>query len=199
MTLPDRSVPASYFDELYERDPDPWRFASSEYERDKYAATLAAIGEERIARACEVGCSIGVFTAALAPRCAALLAVDFAAAALEQARRRCAHLPQVTFQRLGVPREWPRGRFDLIVFSEVLYFLSASDIRVTAARTLRSLTPGGRIVLVNWTGDTAQALSGDAAAEIFAAAVASRVVTVCQERRPDYRLDVYRRGADQAS
>ena len=91
----DLSVPPDYFRAMYAADPDPWRFASSDYERDKYAATLAAIGDAHVASALEIGCSIGIFTRALAPRCAALLAVDVAGAALAQARRRCAALPQV--------------------------------------------------------------------------------------------------------
>lgn len=192
MTAPDRSVPASYFDALYQRDPDPWRFASSDYERDKYAATLAAIGDTPIGRAWEVGCSIGVFTKELASRCAALLAVDVAEAALEQARARCADCPGVCFRRLRVPGEWPEGKFDLIVFSEVLYFLSADDVRRTARRAMASLAPAGRISLVNWTGETGQSLSGTAAADLFHGAIETEARRLCQEWRPGYRLDVYR-------
>jgi SAM-dependent methyltransferase len=182
---------AAYFQAMYERDPDPWRFSSSEYERDKYAATLAAIGTGRIGRAWEVGCSIGVFTAALADRCEALLAVDVAQAALDQAKRRCAGNARVRLERLCVPAQWPEGRFDLIVFSEVLYFLSGSDIQLTARRASASLEPAGRIVLVNWTGENDQPLNGDAAADAFLAA-APELCLVHQDRRPGYRLDVLR-------
>jgi trans-aconitate methyltransferase len=191
--MTDGSVPAGYFQDLYARDPDPWHFASSEYERDKYAATLAAIGDTEIARAWEVGCSIGVFTESLAARCGALLAVDVAKAALDQARRNCIGRPNVTFQLLSVPREWPEGQFDLIVFSEVLYFLSAADIRLTARRAVETLSSQGRIVLVNWTGETGHALSGDAAAETFHEVATADLTTLCRERRPGYRLDLYRR------
>ena len=33
------SIPADYFNTLYARDPDPWQFATSPYEAEKYAAT----------------------------------------------------------------------------------------------------------------------------------------------------------------
>jgi SAM-dependent methyltransferase len=191
--MPDQSLPAAYFQSLYENDPDPWRFASSDYEKEKYAATLAVIGETRIARAWEVGCSIGVFTAALADLCDAVLAVDVADAALAQARRRCAGKPGVRLERLQVPAEWPEGRFDLIVFSEVLYFLSASDIRLTARRSVASLERAGRIVLVNWTGENGQVLSGEAAADAFLAA-APELSAVSQDRRPGYRVDIIQHG-----
>ena len=64
----------AHFDRLYGADPDPWKFATSDYERDKYAATLAALPDRRFTRCYEVGCSIGVLTRQLAPRCDAILA-----------------------------------------------------------------------------------------------------------------------------
>ena len=48
---PAASLPAAYFEAIYERDPDPWRFQTSAYERAKYDATLAALGrDEALAR-----------------------------------------------------------------------------------------------------------------------------------------------------
>ena len=38
-----RSLEPAYFEALYAADPDPWRFATSAYEREKYTATLAAL------------------------------------------------------------------------------------------------------------------------------------------------------------
>ena len=119
----DGRTSAEYFERLYAHDPDPWRFASSEYERDKYTATLAALPPRRFARAFEIGCSIGVLTRHLAERCDALLGADVAEGALAQARERCAGLFHVKLSRMVVPQDWPDGRFDLIVFSEVLYYL----------------------------------------------------------------------------
>ena len=105
MSRPGASLSPAYFDALYAGDPDPWRFADSAYERAKYDATLAALTRPRYARAFEAGCSIGVLTRDLAPRCDALLAVDAAEAPLRQARARCAGLPQVAFRCLRLPGE----------------------------------------------------------------------------------------------
>jgi len=184
------SIPADYFESLYEGGRDPWQFATSAYERDKYAATLAAIGSARIGRAWEVGCAIGVFTQALAPLCDSLLAVDVADSALVQARDRCAGLPQVELQRLRIPDEWPDGRFDLIVFSEVLYYLAPPDIRAAAWRSLLSLNAGGRIVLVHWTGETDYPVTGDDAVRIFRETCGHRIRLLHQDRHESYRLDV---------
>jgi predicted TPR repeat methyltransferase len=186
------SIPDAYFESLYRGGKDPWRFATSAYERDKYAATLAAIGNGFVPRAWEVGCSIGVFTHALAGICQDLLAVDVAESALAQARERCADRPWVRFRRMRVPDEWPEETFDLMVFSEVLYYLVADDIRVVAHRALGSLAPGGRIVLVHWTGETDYPCTGDQAASVFRDACGGAVRVLQADRHPDYRLDVLR-------
>ncbi len=181
-----------YFEQLYARDPDPWRFASSDYERDKYAATMAALPPGRFARAFEVGCSIGVLTRQLATRCDAIVGVDVAGAALRQAEQRCADLPGVSFARMAVPGEWPEGAFDLVLFSEVLYYLGLPGIADAARRTLASLRPGGTVVLVDWHGATDGACTGDDAAELFIAACAPRLAPSFQQRADKYRLDVLR-------
>ena len=183
-------VTPEHFDRLYANDPDPWKFATSDYERDKYAATLAALPRPRYDRAFEVGCSIGVLTRQLAARCDEILAVDVAEAALQNAAARCNDLPRVQFARMVVPQDWPEGKFDLILFSEVLYYLSAAD-RLTAARlSLHSLLPGGTIILVNWHGPTDGDCSGDEAAKQFIAACATILRPVLQQRAEKYRIDV---------
>jgi trans-aconitate methyltransferase len=186
------SLSPAYFEALYQADPDPWRFAESAYERDKYAATLAALPRPRYARAFEAGCSIGVLTAALASRCDALLAVDAAAAPLQAARVRCAALPQVTLRQAVLPADWPAERFDLMLFSEVLYYLDRDDLHRLAAQTAASLAPDGDILLVHWTGETDYPLTGDAAAEAFCAALAPRAAITRQSRADRYRLDLLR-------
>ena len=186
----DGRTSAEYFERLYAHDPDPWRFASSEYERDKYAATLAALPPRRFARAFEVGCSIGVLTRHLAERCDVLLGADVAEGALAQARERCAGLFHVKLSRMVVPQDWPDGRFDLILFSEVLYYLGLPGLHEAAARTLDGLAPGGCVLLVNWLGPTDGACSGDEAAELFIADCVPRLVPTVQHRAELYRLDL---------
>ena len=185
------SLPPGYFEALYAADPDPWRFATSDYERGKYTATLAALPRPRYAHAVEVGCSIGVLTAQLATRCDHLTAIDAAAAPLHEARRRCTALPHVEFHHMAVPGAWPPGDFDLILLSEVVYYLDLPDLRRLAGRVEASLRPGGDLLLVHWTGETDYPLPGDAAAEAFLAACPFAPV-LCQSRAEGYRLDLLR-------
>lgn len=191
---PAASLPASYFDAIYERDADPWRFQTSAYERAKYDATLAALPRPRYRRALEVGCSIGVLTRDLSARCDALLAVDAAEKALAAARAACAEKPHVEFALLRAPDEWPPDRtaFDLILLSEVVYYLNRTDVPRLAARVRDALAPGGDCVLVHWTGDTDYPLSGDEAAERFIAAASGFASVTRQERSERYRLDLLR-------
>jgi SAM-dependent methyltransferase len=180
-------IDAAYFDALYAADPDPWRFASSPYEAEKYAATLAALPPRRFASALEVGCSIGVLTAQLARRCERLLALDVAEAALARARAAC---PGVQFERRRMPEEWPAGRFDLIMLSEVLYYLDADGVRQAAACAVEAIEPGGSILLVHYLGGTDYPLTGDGAADLFmSAAAAAGLVPGFASRTPDYRID----------
>lgn len=189
-----QSMPASYFDALYAGDADPWRFASSDYEREKYAATLDALPRPRYASALEIGCSIGVLTRQLAGRCDALLSLDIVERALDQARERCRDLPHVGFARMGVPGDWPEGRYDLILLSEVVYYLDREDVARLAARVAGALDDEADILMVHWLGPTNYSLGGDEAAECFTAAAASFAHPQAQARTEHYRLDLLRTG-----
>jgi SAM-dependent methyltransferase len=184
------SRPAKHFERLYRANPDPWGFANSPYEQRKYEATLAVLGTKHFQSALEVGCSIGILTSRLASRCDQLVGLDFAPSAVKAARARCARFPGVRIEQMQVPREWPQGSFDLIVFSEVLYFLDESDVMDTCAHALRSLLPGGQVLLVNYTEETDDPLSGDTAASFFIAATAPKLLPIHQTRTPHYRLDL---------
>lgn len=178
---------AATFDALFARDADPWAFETSEYEKRKRAATIAALHGARFSRALEVGCASGVLTAELAPFCDRMLAIDVSERALAIARRRITPDAAVEFARAEVPREWPTGAFDLIVLSEVLYFLSAEEIRETSQKASECLAAGGLCLLVNWTGPNDLPVSGTEAVRLFASAASWRTENV--ERADTYRID----------
>jgi SAM-dependent methyltransferase len=138
----------------------------------------------------EVGCSIGILTRMLAPICESLLAVDVSRIALKRARHTCHGLGNVTISRMRIPAEWPVQQFDLILLSEVLYFLDPKDIRTTAQKTLSSLSANGKVLLVNWLGETDYPCDGDEAAELFISAAGKNLRIAEQHRNSDYRLDL---------
>lgn len=185
-----RSRQAPHFEKLYRTNPDPWNFTTSAYEQQKYEATLAVLGISRFRSALEVGCSIGVLTERLGGRCDNVLGLDFVSAALAMARARCAPYPGVRIQQMQVPQQWPEGHFDLILFSEVLYFLNQGDLTKICAHAKRSILPGGLVLLVNYTGVTDDPSSGDSAATFFINGTAPMLQPVLQKRAPHYRLDL---------
>lgn len=188
-----RSLTAEHFDAIYTSNSDPWDFATSEYERDKYDRTLSALPRSHYASVFEVGCSIGVLTHQLATRCDHLLSVDASEIPLTEARKRCRGYPFVRFDRMTVPQEWPSGQFDLVVLSEVVYYLCADDVARLCRRMEASLAPGGDVLLAHWTGPTNYPLSGDLAAEIFLSGVGGFTEIVRRDRFPKFRLDVVTR------
>jgi SAM-dependent methyltransferase len=185
------------FDRLYEADPDPWRFDSSPYEAAKYADTLDALGGRGFESGLELGCGNGAMTVQLARSCAALLAIDIAPAAIALASARCAGLDHVGLRAASLPEQFAsavQGTFDLVVVSELLYFLSGPDIDRLADSVLAVLRPAGRLVLVNWTGETDTPCTGDQAADRFIAAMLRQDrFDFGGHRRDRYRLDLLTR------
>jgi SAM-dependent methyltransferase len=167
------SLPASYFEAKYRTDIDPWRFRTSVYERQKYRATIGALARSHYRSGLEVGCSIGVLTALLAPRCDHLLALDVSEAAVAEASRQ--DFANVTFEVACLPDAFPQGIFDLIVLSEVIYYFSAVDLELVAQLCLEVLEPDGEIVLCHWLGETDYPLGGIEASELFVAAVSAKL------------------------
>ncbi len=183
-----------YFDKVYAANADPWGFETSAYERAKYADTLACLPRPRYDNAFEIGCSLGVLTALLAPRCGRLLAADGSEAPLGRARERCAGLAHVQIAQRQVPEQFPDDLFDLILVSEVGYYWSPEDFRAAQAAILAHLSPGGHLALVHWTPPVHDyPLTGDEVHDAFLALPG--LTHLHGHRHETYRLDILERTA----
>lgn len=188
-----QSLPPSFFEALYQANSDPWQFATSEYEANKYAATIAALPKARYQSAFEIGGAIGVLTQQLAQRCEALLSVDVCEIAQAQAIQRCQHLPQVQFELMCVPQQFPEQEFDLILLSEVGYYWCWEDLRAAQQQILAHLQPGGHLLLVHWTVDADKLpLTGDQVHEAFLE-LGGSLRHIQAQRTEHYRLDLFER------
>lgn len=188
--MADRSLDAAYFADIYARSDDPWDFATSAYEREKYDATLAAVPQTRPKRALEIGCSIGVLTARLAECCEQIVAIDIDPHALALARERCHGLSNVRFECRAFPAETVAGPFDLVVVSEVAYYWSDVDFALARDR-IAANAPHGTVVLVHFTPVVeAYVRGGDAVHDAFQNDPA--FAPVWGSRAERYRLDVLR-------
>ncbi|KZY31243.1 hypothetical protein A3731_23955 [Roseovarius sp. HI0049] len=148
---------ASSFERLYRDQPDPWAYETSPYEAEKYRRCLDLLPRTRYGRGLEIGCSIGVMSERIAARCDSLLALDFAPTAIRRAQAR--NIPNARFRPAEIPRDWPTGSWDLIVFSEMLYYLSPKELSQTVTLAARGLAPGGACLVAGYLGETDTALS----------------------------------------
>jgi SAM-dependent methyltransferase len=182
--------PRRHFDELFASNDDPWHFKERWYEWRKRALTLACLRRARYASGYEPGCANGELSAVLAERCDRLLISDGAPAAVALAQRRVAALPHVSAVQAWLPDEWPDARFDLIVISELAYYLDDGALRGIAEKARRSLLPGGDIVACHWRHPIEGCrLDGDAVHEEMSEALGlARVWSLVD---PDFRLDIW--------
>lgn len=187
------ATPAEYFDDMYAAAEDPWGFETRWYEQRKHDLTVACLPRRRYRSAFEPGCSTGMLTRRLAPRCDRLLAVDIAAAPVRSARRRLADQPHVRVEQMHIPDQWPAGAgFDLIVLSELGYYFDDADFELLTTRVVEALEPGGTLVAVHWRppvpehvrgGDDVHRLLGDR----------DGLARTARHEEQDFLLDVFLR------
>jgi hypothetical protein len=195
-----RRVPDDYFDAMYAKSRDPWQLAGRWYEQRKYAMTMAMLPLPRYRHAYEPGCSVGVLTELLASRCDHVTATDVAATALEVTAERLTrrgYSDRVTLDRRSLDSGWPTDDFDLVVLSEVAYYLDAEVLRTVLDRECPRLVTGATLIAAHWrhpvedyplTGDAANAIVGDTA-DLQAMA------HYCDD---DVVIDVFAKGAAQS-
>jgi predicted O-methyltransferase YrrM len=165
-------LPDAYFDQMYARTNDPWQLSSRWYEKRKYAITLALLPNRHYRHAFEPGCSIGTLTAQLAHRCDHVTAMDVADAAVRAADarlRQADRRQQVTLMRGSLDEAWPPGPFDLLVLSEIAYYLEADALATVLHRECPRLQPGAAVVAAHWRHTVADyPLTGDEAHTVIA-------------------------------
>lgn len=181
------------FESIFRMDADPWDFETSPYERQKLAHLLSCIPPTCSRFAVELGCATGIGTRKLGMRSDRVLAVDASETALALAGTRCADMGHVRFVRAFLPRDYPAAEAlgcDLVILSEILYFLDSDDIRRLARRVMRSATKDAALLLVHWTGYTDTPCTGEEASEYFMTACrAQQWFSDYTDRAPSYRID----------
>ena len=171
-------IDAAGFEAMFRDNIDPWDYSGSRFEAWKRGVLLHACGSRPRGRGLELACAIGETTRLLAPRCLRLLAVDSSATALAEAARRTASQRNVHLEHRLLPEEMPRGPFDLIVASEILYYLRPNDLRCLIERLYRALAPGGRVVVLHHLRDFGDAAVRPRLAQAAAVAAFRRRMTM---------------------
>ena len=184
----------AYFDAMFAKSDDPWKFQTRWYERRKRALVMACLPCERFANAFEPGCANGELSAELATRCDRLLASDGVDKAVDLARVRLEDYTNVEVRKAWVPEEWPQDKFDLIVLSEFLFYLKPQTVQNIAIRAQTTLLPGGVILACHWRHPVAQCvLTGEQVHQQLNDCIA--LTRQCQVMEPDLMIDVWREGS----
>lgn len=185
----------AYFESMYGASDDPYALRTRWYEARKRAVLLAALPRDRYRNAYEPGCGVGELTSALAPRCDSLLASDFSDKAVEATRKRTIELAHVRVEKQSLPNDWAASQrpFDLIVLSEVGYFLDADAMREVARCCGESLADDGTLVACDWLPDfDERALPTSDVQSDLAALGLTRIV---RHEEADFLLQVWSRDA----
>jgi peptidoglycan/xylan/chitin deacetylase (PgdA/CDA1 family)/glycosyltransferase involved in cell wall biosynthesis len=178
--------------------PDPWAY-ESDYEAVKCEQTLALLPEELVTDALEIACAQGHFTARLASRVGRLTAVDISERALARAQARCSGHSNVAFRRLDLNADDIPGPFDLIVCSEVLYYVR--DLVGVVGHILSQIQPGGFFltvhsrVLIDEPGGIGFAWNQACGVETIAKTITAQpgIALRRELRTPLYRVLLYQR------
>lgn len=187
----------AYFDAIFAKSDDPWKFKSRWYERRKRALTLACLPSERFLYGFEPGCANGELSACLATRCDRLLVSDGVDRAITLARDRLKDFSNVEVRKAWLPHEWPVEKFNLIVLSEFLFYVQPAVVEQIAQKAQASLMPGGVILACHWRHPVEGcALTGDDVHDALRRFI--DLSNQCHVQEPDLQLDVWSAGPTMA-
>lgn len=163
--LPERLAPPltkpQLIDRFFDSGGDPFGFDVNPDEQIKFRRTLEVCGSGNLGRVLEIGCAVGSFTEMLSPRATDLLAIDVSEAAIEQAKERMNGHPHVHLETRTLPADFPGGPFDLVVASDVLYYLTLDDLETCLTLIEKRLASGGALVAVHYTPRVGTLLDGN--------------------------------------
>lgn len=135
-----------------------------------------------VAHGLEIGCAAGAFTERMARHCTSLHVVDLLQEALDRCRARLGAQPHVRYSVLDLsapPAD--SDTYDLVVLSEVTYYLGSRDAVEQAMRYVaRLVAPGGFLVFGSATDETVRRWKYQCGAETALAAITDTLTIVDQ-------------------
>lgn len=139
------------FEHKYATHGDYFGYQSNPYELTKYERTLALVEQWRGNRrtALEIGCSVGVFTAMVAPEFEEMVATDIASEALGLAKTQVAGRGNVSYVQSDAISLNLGRKFDVIFCAEVLMYVREKDSALACAVLDAHLAENGLIIEVS--------------------------------------------------
>ncbi|MEK7949565.1 trifunctional glycosyltransferase/class I SAM-dependent methyltransferase/polysaccharide deacetylase [Luteolibacter soli] len=135
-----------HFEALFASGEDPWDY-TNDYEQVKYEQTLSLLPDGPIPDALELACAEGHFTVQFAGRTGNLLAMDISQIALSRAAKRCSAFDHIRYGHCDLIRDEIPGMYDLVVCSEVLYYVGETgNLERVAEKIAAAIKPGGHFL-----------------------------------------------------
>lgn len=145
------------FDTLFKASKDPWKYQDSSYEAGKRTALIDCLPPD-FQNLLEVGCADGHNLAVIREKYSSpkLVGIDISAEAIRRAKARGLSGAEFVQGAPGISRQLREqyGTFDVLIFSEMLYYigtLAAWKELMTPLRIL--LKPGTVVIAVHPTSD----------------------------------------------
>lgn len=179
-------VSQEHLEALYASGDDPWEFRTSPYERERFSAIVRALPRPRFHSALEIGCGNGELARRIAPCCDGYTGLDAIETALCAAR---AAVPEGNFVRGFLPCRLPEGDHDLILLSEILYFLDPDGVTELALQ-IDGRWPRAHLVCVTYRGSSGNLLEGEAALALFLATLDDGRLVRTVHFDPAFRIEV---------
>jgi len=142
-----------YFEELYRNNSDPWGYDFHWYEARKRQICLALLTRQHYQNVLEVGCSNGHLSVHLAQRAGRLLCIDVSESAVQLASQRLQKFEHVVVENRKIPEDFLVQKYDLILISEMAYYLSAEELHQFIEKLKQSLNTNGEILCCHWRHD----------------------------------------------
>ena len=192
--MPGTVPPPEHFASLYADDGDPWHARASRYEVEKRADNGDQLQGRSYERGLDIGCGEGHLAAALvdAGIVRHMTGLDRDTGIVARANARHGENAALSFVTGALPDGLPDSAFDLVVISEVLYFLDEQSLAALVRQLGHRLHPGADLLVVSYLGETGTPLSGRAAHDLFAALFGTALRTVSLRERENYLAELFR-------
>ena len=91
-----------------------------------------------------------------------------------------------------LPDDLPEGPYDLVIFSELLYYLPEKELERLAGLTRMQMVPGAAMLIVSYLGDTETPLDAPAGADFFIALFGPELQPITRRTAERFRIDLLR-------
>lgn len=140
----------AYFNDFYQDNDDPWGYQSRWYEERKRQICLSLLLKPHYQHVLEIGSANGCFSQSLAKRAHHLHCIDGNQKAVELTKKALENHSNVTVECKTIPLDFPQLQYDLIVLSEIAYYLTSAELVRLIVKLQSQLTAQGMLLSCHW-------------------------------------------------